>query len=255
MIADNDNDLPRTRAEAKASGSKWYFTGKPCKHGHVAKRSTIDGCCVECRKIKIDKWREKNPEKVQAMKDNWLAANKERLIEYRKQYHANNRTRSNEYSKARRAKNPGEAAVLAKQYREENPEKVKESQKRTYEKKQSTPKGRLENSIRAGVYDEIKKGSKRGRKTFDLLGYTVDQLKDHIESRFLPGMDWDNYGKYGWHIDHIIPLSAHNYETPDDIDFKRAWALSNLQPLWATDNLTKNAKLTTEFQPSLALAA
>jgi 5-methylcytosine-specific restriction endonuclease McrA len=64
-------------------------------------------------------------------------------------------------------------------------------------------------------------------------------------------MSFDNYGE--WHVDHKIPLSAHNYETPDDEDFKRAWALKNLQPMWGPENISKGAKLDKEFQPSLAL--
>ncbi|OKP79784.1 hypothetical protein BTE77_06750 [Ensifer adhaerens] len=65
----------------------------------------------------------------------------------------------------------------------------------------------------------------------------------HLEAQFTDGMTWDNYGE--WHVDHIIPLAAHNYETTDDIDFKRAWAMSNLQPLWAIDNHRKRDRILT----------
>jgi len=74
---------------------------------------------------------------------------------------------------------------------------------------------------------------------------------DALEQQFLPGMSWDNYGE--WHIDHIIPVAVFNYSSVDHIDFSRCWALSNLRPLWAADNLHKNAKLTEAFQPALAL--
>lgn len=80
-------------------------------------------------------------------------------------------------------------------------------------------------------------------------------MRNHLEAQFAPGMTWENHGNGDgrWHVDHKIPLSAFNYETPDDIDFKRCWALSNLQPMWAADNIKKGAKLTAPFQPSLAL--
>jgi hypothetical protein len=65
-------------------------------------------------------------------------------------------------------------------------------------------------------------------------------------------MSWENYGE--WQIDHIIPLAAFNYETPFDMDFQRAWSLSNLQPLWALENMSKGDKLSKPFQPSLALS-
>jgi hypothetical protein len=65
-------------------------------------------------------------------------------------------------------------------------------------------------------------------------------------------MTWDNYGE--WHIDHIIPISAFNFNSPEDFDFKRCWALKNLRPIWAHDNLIKQARLSSPFQPGLAMA-
>jgi 5-methylcytosine-specific restriction endonuclease McrA len=65
-------------------------------------------------------------------------------------------------------------------------------------------------------------------------------------------MTWENYGSE-WHLDHKIPLSVHNFTKPEHSDFKKAWSLKNLQPLWAEDNLKKNAKLNKPFQPSLLL--
>lgn len=111
-------------------------------------------------------------------------------------------------------------------------------------RRRSTPKGRIENAIRAAVYAEITKGSKRGRKTFALLGYTSDQLRRHIERQFLPGMSWANYGtgKGKWHIDHIVPLASFEYEAPDAPEFNAAWALTNLRPLWDEDNRKKRDK-------------
>ena len=64
-------------------------------------------------------------------------------------------------------------------------------------------------------------------------------------------MDWGNQGE--WHIDHIVPVSAFNFDSPEHMDFKRCWALSNLQPLWGRDNISKHAKLDGEFQPSLKI--
>ena len=66
-------------------------------------------------------------------------------------------------------------------------------------------------------------------------------------------MAWDNYGLHGWHIDHIFPLSVFNYTKPEHIDFKRAWALKNLQPMWAKENYQKHNKLEKPFQPCLPM--
>ena len=76
----------------------------------------------------------------------------------------------------------------------------------------------------------------------------------HLEQHFTAGMTWENYGKQGWEVDHIIPRSAFNYETPDDIDFKRCWSLNNLQPLWGQENWSKGGRFEGEFQPSLAIS-
>jgi len=132
-----------------------------------------------------------------------------------------------------------------------NTESYRELRREAQRRFRSSKKAKFENAIKAGFRRGLKSGAKAGRKTFDLLGYTADELRAHLEKNFEPGMTWDNHGE--WHVDHIIPLSACNYDSPDDIDFKRAWALENLRPLWAEENLKKNAKLIVPFQPSLKL--
>ena len=101
--------------------------------------------------------------------------------------------------------------------------------------------------------DKSLSANKNGRKWESLVGYTCEELRRHIEKQFLPGMTWGNRG-HSWHIDHIIPKSAFNFETPSDIDFKRCWALKNLRPLWAEENMIKHAKVLTPFQPSLSIS-
>ncbi|KKM87452.1 hypothetical protein LCGC14_1268770 [marine sediment metagenome] len=97
-------------------------------------------------------------------------------------------------------------------------------------------------------------GSKRSRPWESLVGYTLAELKVHLEARFTIGMNWDRYGVFGWHVDHIIPQSRFNFNDAEDIDFKLCWSLDNLQPLWAKDNIYKSDKIDKPFQPSLAIA-
>lgn len=80
-------------------------------------------------------------------------------------------------------------------------------------------------------------GSKAYQSTFDILCYSVQELKLHLESKFQPGMSWENRDK--WHIDHIKPDSLFCYSSTQDEEFKKCWALENLQPLWAKDNISK----------------
>jgi hypothetical protein len=80
---------------------------------------------------------------------------------------------------------------------------------------------------------------KAGRSWRTFVDYSLEELMVHLECQFLPGMTWENKGD--WHIDHIIPRASFEYESPDDESFKQAWALSNLRPIWAIDNIRKNA--------------
>ncbi len=74
-----------------------------------------------------------------------------------------------------------------------------------------------------------------------LVGYTIIDLKKHLEKQFTDGMTWENYGK--WHIDHVKPICKFNINSVDCEDFKTCWSLDNLQPLWAIDNLKKGGNL------------
>jgi hypothetical protein len=91
------------------------------------------------------------------------------------------------------------------------------------------------------VWGSLKDG-KNGRSWEELVGYTTADLMRHLERQFLPGMTWEN--RCAWHLDHIQPLASFNFTTPSDPDFKAAWSLPNLRPLWACDNLRKSAQRT-----------
>lgn len=67
------------------------------------------------------------------------------------------------------------------------------------------------------------------------LGYSAQQLKEHLEGQFTEGMTWENHSRTGWHIDHIRPI----YSFPPDAPLSEVNALSNLRPLWAADNLRR----------------
>lgn len=91
---------------------------------------------------------------------------------------------------------------------------------------------------RLKMFLKTKKITKRN-KTFDLIGCTPEELKTHIEKQFKPGMSWDNWGRNTWHIDHAVPFGAAN--TMEDIEMLCHY--SNLQPMWAKENIKKRDKL------------
>lgn len=113
--------------------------------------------------------------------------------------------------------------------------------KRTKRTKEQGRERYRKNKVNYNFSRQIRKslnGSKNGSSWESLVNYNLLDLKNHLESLFLDGMSWDNYGK--WHIDHIIPQDSFNITSSKCIDFKKCWSLSNLQPLWAKDNILKS---------------
>lgn len=116
------------------------------------------------------------------------------------------------------------------------------------------PRFRVEARVRAAVHQSLKKrGSAKQGSLWAILGYTCDQLEARLRRTMPPGHTWKDFMSGFLHIDHRIPLAAFNFERETDGDFKRAWALSNLQLLPGPDNMRKGAKLIYPFQPSLLL--
>lgn len=147
------------------------------------------------------------------------------------------------YNEARRrvlVRDRERIAKIRKAWRQANAESIRESQRMRW--KSASIQKRLRVSIGAAVYRSLKRqsSSKGGSGWQQLVGYTVEQLKRHLERQFLKGMTWDNYGP-AWHIDHIIPVAAFSVQSAGDEEFRHCWALTNLRPLWAKDNLRKRA--------------
>lgn len=114
--------------------------------------------------------------------------------------------------------------------------------KREYEKrwKNEDKSRRIAASIRCKLW-ELLMGQRKHYKFREMLGCDDTFLKKHLESLFIDGMSWDNYGQYGWHVDHIIPLSSFDLKDPTQQLMCTHW--SNLQPLWWQDNLSKGSKI------------
>ena len=99
---------------------------------------------------------------------------------------------------------------------------------------------KLSENLRHRLRNAIQSNQKVGSAVKD-LGCTIDELKTYLESKFKPSMTWDNYGYYGWHIDHIKPLAS--FDLTDRKQFLEACHYTNLQPLWANENLSKGKKV------------
>lgn len=108
---------------------------------------------------------------------------------------------------------------------------------------------KLNRYISRGIRHSLN-GNKQGQHWEDLVDYNLEDLKKHLEKHFKAGMTWENYGS--WHIDHKIPISAFVFDSSNDRGFKKCWALSNLQPLWAKENLKKANKILAPFNTPTA---
>jgi len=175
--------------------------------------------CKECRKIesktyynnnneniklKVSNYRKDNPEKVKELKKKIYERDKERILMVVKTYRENNRQKRNEYNRNRK--------IIDPIY---NLKHLMNSRMRIFMKSQNITKK---------------------NKTFEIVGCNPKELKEHLENQFKNGMTWDNQGK--WHIDHIIPLSSGNTEE----EIIKLCHYTNLQPLWAIDNMKKGSK-------------
>lgn len=187
-------------------------------------------------------WAARNPEKVKSKQEKYRAAHSKERNAAARVRDAKVRRENPEIARERSARwiknNPEKFREWRKNWRSNNSEKIKASSL-TY---RSTPHGKISDRIRAGIKKGLKLGGKMGKKTFDALGYSPDELKIHIEKQFVGGMSWNN--TKDWHIDHILPLDMFRFDTVDCPDFKAAWSLTNLRPIWAKENLLKSNKRT-----------
>ena len=132
------------------------------------------------------------------------------------------------------------ARIRSKQRRRDPKVKAREA-KNKREKRQNDPAYRLRCCVHALVMEPLikRQGRTKGGKIFALLSYTPKDLREHLEKKFTEGMTWENHGE--WHLDHITPQSALPYTDLEHPNFKKAWALENLQPLWAKENCSKGS--------------
>jgi len=161
-------------------------------------------------------------------------------LEKYKEYYKKNRIKIIELAVIRRKNNPEKVNKYNKGYRKNHPEKVKEFSLRGYRKRRLNIKFKLSDLISNLIRQSLKNG-KDGWHWETLVGFTLQDLIKHLEGQFKPGMNWSNYGK--WHIDHRKPISSFKFNSYKDLEFKQCWALDNLQPLWALENLSKGNKV------------
>jgi len=217
--------------------------------------------CLDCARQKNSEWTIAHPERVRASARRYREANREQLREEgraraHKKYHENpeealarqrewglknpdkvREMRRKNDARPERKRQRGDRKAVSQRYRARHLELVRRRRREYEAKRRQDPTQRLIDAIRRRMRMVIN-GKSKG--AFKLLGYSAIDLRAHLEAQFQPGMSWDNYGLYGekWHVDHKRPVSS--FKLPDELI--ESFALSNLQPLWATDNLHKHAR-------------
>lgn len=223
-----------SRIEATSAGLTHYFTGVPCKHGHLSPRYVRDGKCAGCNQARVLAHKLANPKMVSETNKRLYQAKRPHRLNQAKVYRESN---PEKVAAAKKLCYERTKVLKPRVYtRKPEAEKVESANKYFRERRKRDPifklsayaRNMLRRVLRAT--GDIKKGSTR-----DILGYDAEELKSHIESLFTDGMSWENYGE--WHIDHKIPISLltlYGINDPAIIN-----ALTNLQPMWALDNLVK----------------
>lgn len=196
---------------------------------------------------KFQEWRQKKRDRM----SKYIQQEHRKKAQFvsRKKYAAKYPNAQRESDKKQRLKNRDILDERRRQWAAKNPEKVKaaaarsrstiEKRRAIYKKTLSDPMAKLRIMTRGRINGFIKRsGIRKGMKTVEYLGCDWDCVRMHLEKQFKPGMNWDNHSFSGWHIDHIVPLaSAKTHE-----DLIPLLHYTNLQPLWASENMKKWAK-------------
>jgi len=161
------------------------------------------------------------------------------------------------YHKTYKQNNMEDLQLYYKIYYQENKDKIKLYQSKNEDKirynqnlyerarKQIDPAFKLRKNC-SRLINHALNGNKRGQSMLKYLPYTINELKIHLENQFDIHMNWNNYGKY-WHLDHIYPQSLLSYTSMEDENFRKCWALENLQPLEAVANIKKSNKIVSKL--------
>jgi hypothetical protein len=208
-------------------------------------KSRGDGLNCRCKRCSTERHREyvrRNKEKISSHNKKSYERHKEK----RKQYAKNNY----EHVKQVRKLREDDLKKYQKEWQQNNKQKRNEQAKNWQRnRKKNDPKYKIDSVISTSIYQSLKifnlSKSKCGWQ--DAVGYTLKELTEHLESQFDESMNWDNYGSY-WHIDHIKPKSLFVFESLEDEQFKQCWALNNLRPLEAKENIRKSNK----YMPMMA---
>lgn len=217
------------------------------EHFHAYKKAP-DGCRAVCRVCRAADHAAHRDERLTQRREHYQA-NKDRLIEASKAFYQKNVEAQRASGLERHYRNREKRLEQMRAYREANLEEINARRR---------PQGRasfrerygvdleftLKHRLRALMWVTLTKG-REGLRMREVLGYGTDELKAHLERQFVKGMTWGRFLAGEIHVDHIVPVAHFKIECVGSPAFKACWALSNLRPMWAKENLSKGAKVLT----------
>lgn len=201
-----------------------------------------DGLCNICKPCKSDRKKLYYKENKEAVKEScrrYKVNNKEKVAECKRMCYQKKRPQYIERNRASYYANREARLAASAKYRATNKE-AKASRDREYVRKRmaADPLFRMTYAVRNRIFYACRdRRITKGTKTSEIIGCDWETLKAHLEARFLAGMGWSNYGE--WHVDHKVPLASAKSEA----ELFALCHYKNLQPLWATDNIRKGAKI------------
>jgi hypothetical protein len=190
--------------------------------GHNQKKDGLRPDCKEC---------------FTASRKAYYEANKRRILARQKAYVQANRGRKSATDRLYRQAHKEETRAYQREYKIRNREKLNEKQRERYRNK---PHFRIAALLRNRL-NFVLNGKRRAQSLLDLLGCSAQEARRYIESQFLPGMSWDNHGK--WHIDHRKPLKGPGVDLTDPAQLAELCHYTNLQPLWGPENIRKSNRM------------
>lgn len=217
---------------------------------------TLKKICKECCSKNNKEYNLNHKKEVRKIKKQYYQNNKEEIIRKSKTYQENNIERYNSYQKQYRQDHSEESKEYNKKYQMDHKEEIynnflrwKENNKeKTKEYMNKYVKNRYEMEIQFKITNVLRsrirmaiKNNAKSSNTINLLGCSIEELKLHIEKQFQPRMSWGNYGRNGWHIDHILPYDSFDLKNSEEQEI--CFHHTNLQPLWSKENRSKWNKI------------
>lgn len=265
MISNIHNNIEKIKLCIRCGHNKplsKFKIDRTCKDGH---RNLCRDCVAIDRKTQF----QKNKDKVKKQRTQWETENREYRNAYRRYLRGNNPffvpkgcatfsdltteeliERNHSSRKQHHEQHKEDDRVYRHEYQKTH---RKENRLRTKHRESIDPQFKIGNRLRSRILSALKvQKARKGAKSEKLLGCSVSHFRQWIESQWLPGMNWNNYGAQKlngpkmWHIDHIVPCSSFNLlEVTEQY---KCFHYTNMRPLWAYDNMSKSDKIVIDYQ-------